>query len=105
MEVKSAVVCPRSALLFTLSNDACVLWSTSTSLTVRKEKTLFAQQGCHFADAKFSPDRRQIGTLFRDGNFILWDLDGITGMPNRQSEGQVYNFRLPSPKITIFDFG
>ena len=83
MEIKSAVVCPRAALMFTLSNDACVLWSTNSSATIRKEKTLFAHQGCQFNDAKFSPDGRQIGTLFRDGNFILWNLDGISGLPNR----------------------
>ena len=48
---------------------------------------------------------RQIGTLFRDGNIILWDLDGISGLPNRQEEGQVYKFRFPSAGVKIFDFG
>ena len=105
LEIKSAVVSPRVSLLATLSNDACVLWSTNSSATIRKEKTLFAQQGCHFNEAKFSPDGRQIGTLFRDGNFVLWDLDGISGLPNRPTDGQIYNFRFPSPQIKLFDIG
>ena len=29
LEIKSAAVCPRAGLLLTLSNDACVLWSTT----------------------------------------------------------------------------
>ena len=56
-------------------------------------------------DAKFAPDQRQIGTLFRDGNLVLWELDAISGLPNRQNEGQILSFRFPSPQIKSFDIG
>jgi len=111
LEVKSAAVSPRSGLLLTLSNDSCVLWSSNVQGTatnpgtIKKERCLFAQQGCHFSDAKFSPDGRQIGTLFRDGSLVLWDLDGISGLPNRQHEGQVCKFKFPTSNVKMFDFG
>lgn len=70
--------------MLTLSNDACVLWSTNAATTIRKERSLFAQNGCHFNEARFSPDGRHVGTLFRDGRVILWELEGISGLPNRQ---------------------
>ena len=105
LEIKSAAVCPQAALMLTLSNDACVLWSTTTSTTIRKERSLFAQNGCHFSDAKFTPDARHVGTLFRDGSVILWELDGISGLPNRQQDGQLLKFQFPSNNVKMFDIG
>lgn len=56
LEIKSAVVAPRANLVLTLSSDACVLWNTSQCSTIQKDRSLFAQQGCHFMDARFSPE-------------------------------------------------
>jgi hypothetical protein len=66
---------------------------------------LFAHQGCHFSDAKFSPDGRHVGTLFRDGNIVLWELDGISGLPNRQQDGQIFKYKFPTSQIKLFDIG
>lgn len=66
---------------------------------------MFAEHGCHFSEAKFSPDGRQVGTLFRDGSLVLWELDGISGLPNRQTDGQVLKIKFPSTGVKTFDFG
>lgn len=69
--------CPQNGMILSLSADSCVLWNTVVAPTMKKERSLFAQQGCLFADARFSPDGNQVGTLFKDGNLVLWDIDAI----------------------------
>jgi len=82
-----------------------VLWSSNSGQSIRKERSLFAENGCLFSDAKFSADERQVGTLFRDGNLVVWELEGVNGLSTRQQDSKLFKFQFPSAEVKLFDFG
>ena len=102
---------PSQSRLLTLSNDTCALWSTSSGQTILKTKTLQAQQGCYFSDARFSPCGTKVATLFRDGSLVLWAIDaieGVTATPRgmyRPEEEPVCKLQFPSTDIKLVELG
>ena len=100
MEVKNLDINVKANLLLSVSPDSCQLWSTTNSNSVSKHKSIFAKDGVHFTQARFSPDGQSVITLFKDGEIIQWSLD--TAMRMDSSSMQLFN---KSSKITCFDVG
>lgn len=83
--------------VLTLSNEACIIWSSATSQGLAKNRALYAEAGCHFLDAKFSPGGSHVGTLFRDGQLILWGLE-------QNNNEDAFKFQFPTDLVRLFDF-
>lgn len=66
-----------------MSHDACSLWQYQNGVVeggpLIKIKSLNAQQGNFFQEAKFSKCNQNIVTLLKDGTVDLWNIDQING--------------------------
>jgi len=60
----------KKGLVLILSSDQVSLWSNQSSEPLKKERSLFAAEGCQFLDGKFTLDGSKVSTLLKDGDFI-----------------------------------
>ena len=62
----------KMGLIATVSNDSCVLWTTSGPgiNSVSKLRSIFSKDGNHFTQAKFASDGQALFTLFKDGDIL-----------------------------------
>lgn len=61
--------------LASVSNDACILWSSVGANSVNKQRSIFSKDGNHFTMARFTADGQALVTLFKDGDLLKWGLD------------------------------
>ncbi len=91
---------PMCAILATLSQDACALWSIASGNSVTKQRSLYSKDGNHFLAARFSADGQSIVTLHKDGDLAAWSLDN-----GQQITTLDVSLEVKTPQLTCFEVG
>lgn len=53
-----------------LSNEACIIWSSVGANSVNKLRSIFSRDGNYFQKARFTADGQALVTLFKDGDIV-----------------------------------
>jgi hypothetical protein len=82
-----------------LSADACSIWAPVQN-GIKKVKSLFAEKGNHFLDAKFSVCGNYVVTLCKDNSVRLWPTELLQDKLAVDRPYQEFYFPAGVSKIT-----